>query len=189
VLYARSSCLANSCASLAHHFLSASAPNSANAYKLGGPSGPCYELAASGSAIVAYLRSLTPEGTLEAAAAAIEAQEKALLDVLLGFLTSPKMYERGVRIAGSSKNDAARVPTVSFVVLGSRAMSSRAIVGAVDARGGIGIRFGHFYAYTLVKEFEGVQDVEDGVVRISLVHYNTVEEAKRLVQVLEEVLA
>jgi selenocysteine lyase/cysteine desulfurase len=164
-LYARAACLASSCSSLAHHFLSASAPGSANAYKLGGPSGPCYELASSGPAIVAYLRSLTPEGTLAAAGEAIAAQEKALLEVLLGFLTSPAMHARGVR------------------------MPSRALVGAIDRTGGIGIRFGHFYAYTLVSELAGVRDVEDGVVRISLVHYNTVEEVERLVRAIEQVLA
>jgi selenocysteine lyase/cysteine desulfurase len=188
-LYARATCLASSCSSLAHHFLSASAPGSANAYKLGGPSGPCYELASSGPAIVAYLRSLTPEGTLAAAGEAIAAQEKALLEVLLGFLTSPAMHARGVRIVGSAKNDAARVPTVSFLVLGERAMPSRALVGAIDRTGGIGIRFGHFYAYTLVSELAGMRDVEDGVVRISLVHYNTVEEVERLVRAIEQVLA
>lgn len=31
-------------------------------------------------------------------------------------------------------------------------------------------------------------DVEDSVVRISLVHYNTVEELDRIIQVLEEAL-
>jgi selenocysteine lyase/cysteine desulfurase len=32
-------------------------------------------------------------------------------------------------------------------------------------------------------------DVEDGVVRISLVHYNTVEEVMKIVDTLKEVLA
>ncbi len=32
-------------------------------------------------------------------------------------------------------------------------------------------------------------DVNDGVVRISLVHYNTVEEVKRIIETLDEVLA
>ncbi len=32
-------------------------------------------------------------------------------------------------------------------------------------------------------------DVNDGVVRISLVHYNTVEEVKRIIEILDEVLA
>jgi selenocysteine lyase/cysteine desulfurase len=53
----------------------------------------------------------------------------------------------------------------------------------------IGIRWGHFYAYTLVDEFTPKLDTEDGVVRISLVHYNTVQEVERIIQILEEVLA
>jgi len=51
----------------------------------------------------------------------------------------------------------------------------------------IGIRWGHFYAYTLVDELK--LDVDDGVVRISLVHYNTVQEVKRIIQTLRQVLA
>ena len=32
-------------------------------------------------------------------------------------------------------------------------------------------------------------DIDDGVVRISLVHYNTVAEVQRIIAILEEVLA
>ncbi|KAG6882709.1 hypothetical protein C0992_010867, partial [Termitomyces sp. T32_za158] len=53
----------------------------------------------------------------------------------------------------------------------------------------IGIRYGHFYAYSLVKESLPEVDIDDGVVRISLVHYNTVEETKRIIEILKEVLA
>ena len=53
----------------------------------------------------------------------------------------------------------------------------------------IGIRYGHFYAYTLVECLEPKLDLDDGVTRISLVHYNTVEEVRAIIDVLEEVLA
>ena len=53
----------------------------------------------------------------------------------------------------------------------------------------VGIRYGHFYAYTLVDGLQPKLDVEDGIVRISLVHYNTVEEVKRLTGILEGALA
>ena len=53
----------------------------------------------------------------------------------------------------------------------------------------IGIRYGHFYAYTLMEHLEPKLDLEDGVVRISLVHYNTVEEVQTIIEILEEVLA
>jgi len=53
-------------------------------------------------------------------------------------------------------------------------------------RSGIGIRHGHMYAYHLCEAL-GL-DPEDGVVRVSLVHYNTMEEVDRLIEVLETAL-
>jgi len=53
----------------------------------------------------------------------------------------------------------------------------------------IGIRYGHFYAYSLIDNLRPKLDVNDGVVRISLVHYNTVDEVRKIVDVLGEVLA
>ena len=53
----------------------------------------------------------------------------------------------------------------------------------------MGIRYGHFYAYTLVAKLYPSIDTDDGVVRISLVHYNTVEEVNILVETLKEALA
>jgi selenocysteine lyase/cysteine desulfurase len=53
----------------------------------------------------------------------------------------------------------------------------------------IGIRCGHFYAYTLVDTLSPKVNVNDGVVRISLIYYNTIEEVERIVEILKEVLA
>jgi hypothetical protein len=165
VLYARSASLGR-LGTLAHHFLSASAPGAKSGYKLQGPSGPLYELCASTPAVVAYLEGLTPEGTLAAADAAIAAHEHALLRPLLAFLTAPEQRARGVRVVGAAEaGDVARVPTVSFVVRGERPLASRAVVAHFDAAGAVGIRYGHFYAYTLVQEMPEMADVEDGVVR------------------------
>ena len=52
----------------------------------------------------------------------------------------------------------------------------------------MGIRYGHFYAYTLVDKLEPKIDINDAVVRISLVHYNTVNEVEKLIEVLNEAL-
>jgi len=52
----------------------------------------------------------------------------------------------------------------------------------------VGIRYGHFYAYTLIDTLSPKLDVNDGVVRISLVHYNTVNEVQRIVEILKEAL-
>ncbi len=42
---------------------------------------------------------------------------------------------------------------------------------------------GHFYAYRLLKKM-GLQDMQDGVVRISLANYNTEPEVKKLIELL-----
>ena len=52
----------------------------------------------------------------------------------------------------------------------------------------MGVRYGNFYAYTLVDTLEPKVDVNEGLVRISLVHYNTIEEVDRLLEVLDEAL-
>jgi len=87
-----------------------------------------------------------------------------------------------VRIIGPTDDGDSRVGTISFV---HDSKSSAEITAAVD-RSGIGIRHGHMYAYHLC-EAAGL-DPEDGVVRTSLVHYNTPEEIERLIEVFQEVL-
>jgi len=87
-----------------------------------------------------------------------------------------------VRIVGPTETGDSRVGTISFV---HDSKSSAEITAAVD-RSGIGIRHGHMYAYHLC-EAAGL-DPEDGVVRASLVHYNTLEEIERLIEVFDAVL-
>jgi selenocysteine lyase/cysteine desulfurase len=87
-----------------------------------------------------------------------------------------------VRIIGPAHAEESRVGTVSFV---HRSKRSREITDVVD-RSGIAIRSGHMYAYRLCEAL-GL-DPADGVVRVSLVHYNTVEEIDQLIGVLESVL-
>ncbi|KAG5640895.1 hypothetical protein DXG03_006688 [Asterophora parasitica] len=81
------------------------------------------------------------------------------------------------------------VPTISFVVVGQKPLRSRDIVAVFDKKVGIGIRYGHFYAYSRIEVLDPKLDVNDGVVRISFVHYNIVEEVNRIIEILEEVLA
>ncbi len=87
-----------------------------------------------------------------------------------------------VRIVGPADDGPSRVGTISFV---HETKSSAEITAAVD-RSGIGIRHGHMYAYHLC-EAAGLEP-EDGVVRTSLVHYNTMEEIERLIEVCESAL-
>ncbi|KAI0919366.1 hypothetical protein AcV7_006122 [Taiwanofungus camphoratus] len=180
-LYVRKQALLHSLSSLAHHFLNVDA----KPYKLQ-PGGPGYEVVYGCTAVPPYLRGLAPSGDLQSAFKLIARHEQSLIKPLLSFLKSKE--ERGVRIVGEEHASANRIPTVSFVVVGDRAIKSQYIVEIFDKKGEIGIRYGHFYAYTLVESLTPKLDVDDGVVRISLVHYNTVEEVEKIIAVLEEVL-
>ena len=52
----------------------------------------------------------------------------------------------------------------------------------------MGIRYGNFCAYTLVDTLQPKVDLNEGLARISLVHYTTVEEVDRLMEILDEAL-
>lgn len=87
-----------------------------------------------------------------------------------------------VRIIGPDHGDRSRVGTISFVHDGR---TSREITEVVDASG-IAIRHGHMYAYHLCESLG--MDPDDGVVRVSMVHYNTPEEIERLIEVFDRAL-
>ncbi|KZT20107.1 PLP-dependent transferase [Neolentinus lepideus HHB14362 ss-1] len=182
-LYIHPAALSTSLSSLAHHFL----PDTV--YKIQ-PGGPGYELAYSATALPAYLRSLSPARTLGASFALIQAHEEGLVRRLLGWLGAPGQWERSVRVVGEGLGDLGaevgrRVPTVSFVVVGRR---SADVVRVFDESGTVGIRYGHCYAYTLVERLSPKIDIDDAVVRISLVHYNTLEEVDKIIEVLDMAL-
>lgn len=89
----------------------------------------------------------------------------------------------GVKIIGHTASDRTkRVPTISFAVEGR---NSKEIVEQVDPHN-IAIRFGDFYAKKLIHDL-GLEP-QNGVIRVSLVHYNTLEEVDRLISVLDEIL-
>ena len=126
---------------------------------------------------------------------AIAEHEGKLQSILLGFLTS----QEGVVLFGDpSPNPQVRVPTITFIV---RGRESQSVVEEIEKISDFGCRSGHMYAKRLVSEVFGLGD--RGVIRISLVHYNTgqygllergmtdialVDEAKGLVDVLRKVL-
>jgi len=115
---------------------------------------------------------------IEEAFDVMTACERPLQTRLLEYLRS----RRDVRIVGPTQDSPARVGTVSFV---HSEKSSRAITEEVD-RTDIAIRHGHMYAYRLCEAL-GLEP-DDGVVRVSLVHYNTPEEIERLIEVLDRAL-
>ncbi|KAG6917876.1 hypothetical protein DXG01_000646 [Tephrocybe rancida] len=183
-LYVRSATLEKSTKSLVHHFLKLDHTS----YKLQ-PGGPGYEVAYATTGAVDYLLSLTSHRDLTKTFDGIAEHEQTLVAPLLEFLTAPAQRERGVRVVGEEEVNLSRVPTISFLVVGQKPIKSKDVVKVFDQKGGIGIRYGHFYAYSLVDEFSPKVDIDDGVVRISLVHYNTVEEVERIIAILKEVLA
>jgi cysteine desulfurase family protein (TIGR01976 family) len=105
--------------------------------------------------------------------------EQELAEPLITYLKSKK----GVTIIGeesSSKN--VRVPTISFIVHDKK---SSQIPLLVDPHN-IGIRWGDFYARRLINDL-GLNE-KDGIIRVSMVHYNTIEEVLKLIKVLDEVI-
>ncbi|KAI4731374.1 PLP-dependent transferase [Aureobasidium sp. EXF-10728] len=133
-----------------------------------------YELTASIPKVCEYLSQIPWE--------TIASHEEKLQGVLIDYLKS----RSDVKIWGEPVADAAkRVPVISWTVDGR---SSKEVVEAVEAKSDFGFRWGAFYSNRLVQEVMGLDPV-DGVIRVSLVHYNTEDEIKQFVKVLDEVLS
>lgn len=106
-------------------------------------------------------------------------QEQQLMAPLMDCVTS----KSGVRVIGLPEADhTRRAPTIAFY---SNKIKSADIIKALS-EAKIGAGQDHFYAYRLVKAI-GV-DTDDGVIRLSLVHYNSMEDVQRAIEVLERVL-
>jgi cysteine desulfurase family protein (TIGR01976 family) len=170
-------------ASLNHYFIS----SDTIPYKLQ-PGNVNYELSYGCIGISDYLEDVgarlgavgSARLKMQAAFDAFERQEDVLAEQLLGFLRSKK----NVRIIGlPDTKSGRRVPTISFMVAG---VQSEAIVRHTD-RFNIGIRFGDFYAKRLI-EFLGLQ-LQGGVVRVSMAHYNTAAEVAHLIRHLDEAIS
>ncbi len=73
-----------------------------------------------------------------------------------------------------------RAPTISFTAVGIAARD----ITAKLAEAKIGASAGHYYAYRLMKAM-GIAP-EEGVVRLSLVGYNTAEEVARIIKVIDQ---
>ena len=153
------------------------------------PGNPSYEVAYSTDGIVAYLTDLAlhhgasgdRRALVEAAYDLITAQEDILCKRLLAWLSARTDCE----IIGAAEVDAEsrRVPTIAFRFKGRH---SGQIAAAIDAYK-IAIRFGDFHSRRLVEDLR--QDHEGGLLRVSMVHYNTIEQIDALTSALSEVLA
>ncbi len=110
-----------------------------------------------------------------------EAHENYLAQRLLDFLNS-KSSVRVIGMRQVHEGDASRVPTISFIVENT---PSETIVKHID-QFSIGIRFGDFYARHLIEALD--LEKHGGVVRVSIAHYNTVEEIDLLISHLNTIL-
>ena len=146
-----------------------------------------YENVAGMDAAVAYLEDLgrrsggrgSRTAVIHQAMDAIAEYERTLSASLLDAIAAVS----GARVHGVTDRSrlAERVPTLCFTVAG---VDASAIAERMAARD-VGIRSGHMYSPRLMARL-GL--MPDGVVRASLVHYNTVAEVARFRDALEEVV-
>ena len=105
--------------------------------------------------------------------------ENALTAPILEFLDA----HADIRLIGKTHvNDGDRAPTIAFKPL---KQSSQSLAGRLQ-NAGIGTENGNFYAHRLVSDL-GI-DVDDAVVRLSLLHYNTLEDVDKILRELDRAL-
>jgi cysteine desulfurase family protein (TIGR01976 family) len=150
------------------------------------PGNPNYELAYSATGIVDYLVALgehhgadgTRRDKVVAAYDVITVQENALTERVLTYLNG----RNDCRVIGATTNeDSRRVPTIAFKLLGQ---DSGKVARAMDDFG-IAIRFGDFHSRRLVEDLG--EDGDSGVIRVSLLHYNTIEQVDRMTEALSNI--
>lgn len=170
--------------SQAHYFLQSDVTKYLN------PAGPQHAQVAAASGVIDYFSAiynhhfndgdLALREQLEKIHTEISQQELSLTTPLLSYLADhPKIRVLGKRHA----DDGDRAPTIAFV---SKAHSSAVLAASLQAMG-IGTENGDFYARRLI-EAVGI-DADDGVVRLSLLHYNSVDEVDKIISCLDQVLA
>ncbi len=110
----------------------------------------------------------------------IEAHESNMAKIFLNYVQSNSK----IKLIGKTLPDTnKRQPTFSFTISSER--PNKELVGELTKRK-IAIQSGCFYAWRCVKAL-GI-DTETGVIRVSLVHYNTEDEVRSLCSYLEELL-
>ncbi len=172
-----------------HYFLNDRIPLKLN------PGGPNHEFTSALAGIADYFEALAdhhlkqPPNTFKARADRVfglmAAQEETLAARFLDFLGS----KPGVRLLGPARADAAiRTPTFSFTVEGRAAAEIPPLLEPHK----IAIGQGNFYAPRLLEALgvtgNGDEDGDGGVLRVSMAHYNTMDEVDRLIAALDEVL-
>ena len=109
----------------------------------------------------------------------IAKHEEVLMRELIQFLQTKKNIKM---IGKKTPSREERMPTVSFTVTNKSSYQIARDAG----QNNIGIRNGEFYAWRCLEGL-GIEP-NDGVVRVSMVHYNTIEEVRRLTEFLDRII-
>ena len=109
----------------------------------------------------------------------IAKHEEVLMRELIQFLQTKKNIKM---IGKKTPSREERMPTVSFTVTNKSSFQIARDAG----QNNIGIRNGEFYAWRCLEGL-GIEP-NDGVVRVSMVHYNTIQEVRRLTEFLDRII-
>lgn len=110
----------------------------------------------------------------------IQTHENSLAQPVLSYLD----HHSGVQLIGKTHvNDNDRAPTIAFKPL---KQSSESLASSLQ-KAGIGTENGNFYAHRLITDLGF--DAEDGVVRISLVHYDRSQDVDKILLELDRALS
>lgn len=132
-----------------------------------------YELIASIPILVDHLLSEGWEASTK--------QESEIQSLLLDYLNK----REDVTIYGEKSTDFnIRVPTISFKI---KEWGSKEIIHAIEEKTNLAFRYGSFYSQRLVRDIFEL-DPLDGIVRVSMAHYNTRDEIEAVIAALEEIV-
>ena len=165
-----------------HEFLEGDVPYTLN------PGGPNHEELSCLVGIYEYFNNLynhhfpdennTLRKKIEKINELISNHEEQIANPLLEYLNS----RNDIKLIGKKKiENKNRAPTIAFTFVNQ---SSKTISNQL-VKNGIATRNDNFYAWRCLKAL-GI-DVEDGVVRTSMVHYNTHEDVEKLISVLKKI--
>ncbi|MCZ6644261.1 MAG: aminotransferase class V-fold PLP-dependent enzyme [Gammaproteobacteria bacterium] len=160
--------------------------NTGNASQLFNPAGPQHSLVAGCAGVIDYFQALHRHHfgdvqqplprKLNDLHSLISTHEDELATPILDYLSN----NADVHLIGKSTvADHDRAPTISFVPM---KQSARAVATKMQGLN-IGTESGHFYAYRLLGDL-GINP-DDGVVRISLVHYNQPADVEKILKALD----
>ena len=165
-----------------HEFLEGDVPYTLN------PGGPNHEELSCLVGIYEYFNNLynhhfpdennTLRKKIEKINELISNHEEQIANPLLEYLNS----RNDIKLIGKKKiENKNRAPTIAFTFVNQ---SSKKISDQL-VKNGIATRNDNFYAWRCLKALE--IDVDDGVVRTSMVHYNTHEDVEKLISVLKKI--